>query len=105
MTWASTRARSDPILRRVALFLAGIGLPHAEYLSVFPSRRVSHCHKTAPEQPETNHSGFAVVLSSVLDLGRGTLEYLGRIVEIQTPIRQGPRALRWIEGYAHEVIV
>jgi hypothetical protein len=44
MTWESTFARFDPKVAREALFLTGIGFPHAEYVSVRAARRVTDDH-------------------------------------------------------------
>jgi len=105
VTCASTRRRFDFKVRRCALFLTGIGFPHAEYVLVAPSRGVANNDQSPSEMPITEHSGLAIRLTCVLDLKREARKDHRRIFKVETSLLKRPCTFDRIVGNGHRVIV
>jgi len=61
--------------------------------------------QTSLEHTEADDSALSIILAQVLDLDGEFSENLGCVFEVQAAVLQGPFALGWAVGYAHEVSV
>jgi len=104
-TCASTRARSEPKVRREAGLLTFVCLSHAEDVANRATRGVADHYEPAAEQTKAEDSVFTIVLALVLDLDRDAVEDSIGVLEVQTPLSQRALALGRIVCYAHVVIV
>src|SRR5687768_15341932 len=71
ITWASTRRRSEPKLRRDARFLAVICFPHAKHVAIRATRGVANNDDPATEHAKADDSSLAILPSVVLDFECG----------------------------------
>jgi hypothetical protein len=81
---ASTRARSDPEVRREAGLLTIAGLSHTEDMALRATRGVPHNNHSAFQHAEADDATFTLLLTSILNLNRHALEDSGRVLEVQT---------------------
>jgi hypothetical protein len=105
MTCASTRARSEPQVRREAGLLTVVGLSHAEDVANRATRGVADYDQPAREQAEAEDSAFTVVLARVLDLDRQSLKDSRGVLEVQTSFGHWSFAFGRSEGDSHPVSV
>lgn len=102
---ASTRARSEPEVRRKAVFLTVVGLSHAEDVANRATRGVADHHEPTLEASVADDSPLSVVLAKILDLDGNAVEYEDSILEIQSTFPQGSYSLCRIVADSHPVIV
>ena len=105
MTCLSTRARSEPEVRRETGLLTIVCLSHAEDVASRATRGIADYHEPAGQQPEAQDSAFTIVPARILDFDRQALEDNDGVLEIQAPLCERLLALGGIVGYAHRVIV
>jgi hypothetical protein len=105
MTCASTRARSEPKVRREAVLLTVVGLSHAEDVANRATRGVADDYEPASEQTEAEDSAFTVVFAHVFDLDGHALEDRFGVREVQASFGQRPFSLGRVERNAHTVSV
>jgi hypothetical protein len=104
MTCASTRARFDLKERRDARFFTIISLPHTKNVSIGSSHHVSHHNHSIALESEADHSRFAVVLASILNIQSDSSKYDLCILKIQTTLDESLIPLRRIEGDCHRLL-
>jgi hypothetical protein len=66
------------------------------------TRRPDHHRHPSPQAPYGDQSGLSIVLSIVVKRQDGSKKNLAGIGEIQTPLRQGAIAFRWVESDPHD---
>ena len=104
-TCASTRAKSEPKVRREAGLFTVVGLSHAEDVANRATRGIADHHEAACQQTEAEDAAFAIVLACVLNLDRHALKDRFGVLEVQAPFGQCPFAFCGIVGDAHNIIV
>lgn len=102
---ASTRARSEPEVRREAFFLTVVGLSHAEDVAHRATRGKADHYEPALQPSVADDPAFTVILSKVLDFDGNATEYKDGILEIQSTLPQGPCSLCRIVADSHPIIV
>lgn len=105
MACESTRRKSDLKKRRDAGLFAGIGFPHAEYVSSFAARRVADYDQPPCQESIADDPGLAVVFAGILDFQSDAFKDDCRVLERQAARRQGGIVLRSIERDTRDVIV
>ena len=83
---------------------AGIGFPHAENMSSRTTWHVTHHDQASLKAAVTDDASFTIVSAGVLKFyGYARKDDRG-VCEIETSIRQSPRALGWIEADVHRLL-
>ena len=93
ITCASTRRRSEPKERRDTRFLAVIGFPHAEDVTIRATRRVANNDNPTMEQTKADDADFTVASAIVFDLERRSRENELCVLEVESAFRKGGGSL------------
>ena len=102
---ASTRAKSEPEVRREAILFTFIGLSHAEYVANCPTRRVPDDNHPAFQQAKADDPKFAVVLALVFHLNCCSLEDDQGVFKVQAAFSESLLSLGLVVGQTHQDIV
>jgi tetratricopeptide (TPR) repeat protein len=98
---ASTRAKSEPEVRREAILFTFIGLSHAEYVANCPTRRVPDDNHPAFQHAKADDSKFAVVLALVFHLNCRSVEDDQGVFKVQAAFSESLLSLGLVVGQAH----
>jgi hypothetical protein len=102
---ASTRAKSEPEVRREAILFTFIGLSHAEHVANRPTRRVPDDNHPAFQHAKADDSKFAVVLAPVFHLNCRSVEDDQGVFKVQAAFSESLLSLGLVVGQAHQDIV
>ena len=101
MTCASTRAKSEPKVRREAGLLTVVGLSHAEDVAHRATRGVADYDEPASEQAKAQDAAFTIVLARIFHLDSEALKDFDSVLEVQSALAQRLVAFGRIVGDAH----
>jgi hypothetical protein len=82
MTWALTRARSEPKVRCETGLLTIVCLSHAEDVANRATWGVANHYQPARKQAEAENSAFTIVFAFVFDFNRHAPEYRLGVFEV-----------------------
>lgn len=98
---ASTRAMSEPKVRREACLFTIVGLSHAEHVAIRATQGVPNDYQSTFQASVADDSTFTVVLAPVFDLDCRAFEDDQGIFEVETALDKRLLSLGWIVGQDH----